>query len=74
MSHVLDPERLVTDTHYSAALDELEQLMLSDPDTPAGRRFDELVALIEEYEARNWPAEIPPRPGVRQPSMHYAAR
>ena len=26
--------------------------MATDPDTPAGRRFDELVALIEDYEAR----------------------
>jgi antitoxin component HigA of HigAB toxin-antitoxin module len=74
MSHVLDPEHLVSDTHYSAALDELEELMLSDPDTPAGRRFDELVALIEEYEARNWPAELPPRPGVTQPGAHYGMR
>lgn len=74
MSHVLDPDHLVTDAHYSAALDELEELMLSDPDTPAGRRFDELVALIEEYEARNWPAELPPRAGVRQPAMGYSLR
>lgn len=71
MSHVLDPVHLFTDAHYTAALDELEELMLSDPDTPAGRRFDELVALIEEYEARNWPAEVPPRPGVREPQSHY---
>jgi hypothetical protein len=33
--------------------------MLCDPDTPAGRRFDELVALIEAYEAAHWPPETP---------------
>ncbi len=37
---------------YAAALDELDDLMLCDPGTPGSRRFDELVVLIEEYEAR----------------------
>lgn len=36
---------------YAAALDELDDLVLSDPGTPASRRFDELIMLIEEYEA-----------------------
>jgi len=52
MPHVLDPQSLDSEAAYLAALDELEQLMATDPDTPAGRRFDELVALIEDYEAR----------------------
>jgi hypothetical protein len=52
MPHLLDPQRLDDEAAYLAALDELEELMATDPDTPAGRRFDELVALIEEYEAR----------------------
>lgn len=51
MPHLLDPQRLDTEAAYLAALDELEELMALDPDTPAGRRVDELVALIEEYEA-----------------------
>jgi HTH-type transcriptional regulator/antitoxin HigA len=52
MAHVLDPAQLRDDTQYVAALDELEDLMLADPDTPGGRRFDELVRLIEDYEVR----------------------
>ncbi len=52
MSHLFDPEALHDDVEYSAAIDELEQLLLADPDTPAGRRFDELIALIEEFDAR----------------------
>ncbi len=52
MTHVLDPAQIRDDAQYSAALDELEDLMLADPGTPAGRRFDELVRLIEHYEAR----------------------
>jgi len=51
MSHLLDPARLTSEAAYVAALDELEDLMLADPGTPGGRRFDELVTLIEEYEA-----------------------
>ena len=52
MAHVLDPMQLRDDSQYVAALDELEDLMLADPDTPGGRRFDELVRLIEDYEVR----------------------
>ena len=69
MTHALDPTRLSGDRDYAAALDELEELMLADPDTPAGRRFDELVYLIEEYEARQWPAELP---RVQQRPARYA--
>jgi HTH-type transcriptional regulator / antitoxin HigA len=52
MTHLLDPPALADEREYAKALDELEDLMLADPGTPAGRRFDELVVLIEEYEAR----------------------
>jgi len=52
VSHLLDPPCLRDEASYVAALDELEDLMLADPGTPGGRRFDELVVLIEEYEAR----------------------
>jgi HTH-type transcriptional regulator/antitoxin HigA len=52
MSHLFDPETLHDDVEYAAAIDELEQLLLADPDTPAGRRFDELITLIEEFDAR----------------------
>ncbi len=50
MSHILDPKRLLNDDDYCAALRELEGLMAADPDTPQGRRFDELAALIDDYE------------------------
>ena len=52
MAHVLDPTQLRDDSQYVAALDELEDLMLADPGTPGGLRFDELVRLIEDYETR----------------------
>jgi antitoxin component HigA of HigAB toxin-antitoxin module len=37
---------------YAAALDEFDSLVLSEPGTPPGRRFDELVQLIDDYAAR----------------------
>ena len=52
MAHLLDPSSLRDEAAYAAALDELEDLMLADPGTPGGRRFDELAVLIEDYEAR----------------------
>ena len=52
MTHLLDPPSLADEAAYAAALDELDDLMLAEPGTPGGRRFDELTVLIEEYEAR----------------------
>lgn len=53
MSHLFDPASLNSEVAYAAALDELEDLMLADPGTPGGHRFDELADLIEEYEAQH---------------------
>ena len=56
-----DPRTLSTEREYAAALDELDALMLCDPDTPAERRFDELLELIEAWElARDSAATGPP--------------
>jgi hypothetical protein len=71
MSHLLDPAHLANDAEYAAALGELEDLMLADPDTPAGRRFDELVRLIEDFEARHWPAELPRHHDARERPALY---
>ena len=43
---------LRSERDYVAALDELDDLFLSERGTPPGCRFDELVLLIEEFEAR----------------------
>ena len=46
------PAIALRDEHdYAAALDQLDDLFLSEPGTTAASRFDELVMLIEEYEA-----------------------
>ena len=51
MTTELDEECIQDEREYIAALDQLEALIMCDPDTPAGRRFDMLVQMIEEYEA-----------------------
>jgi len=46
---------------FTAALEEFDSLVLSEPGTPPGRRFDELVALIDEYAARRSGCVMLPR-------------
>ena len=60
MCHVLDLKAITTYREYQAALHELDELMLSDPDTPAGRRFGELVSLIDAYELSREPTVLRP--------------
>lgn len=62
MPHALDPATITSPREYLSALEELDALMLCDPDTPSGRRFDELVALIDAYELAN-PSPLPAADG-----------
>jgi HTH-type transcriptional regulator/antitoxin HigA len=39
---------------YAAALNEIEKLMTAQPNTPQGEKFDELVTLVEVYEAKHY--------------------
>lgn len=48
-----------TDADYRAALKEVEKLMNADPDTPDGDKLDVMVTLIEAYEARHFPMDLP---------------
>ena len=50
MPYLIDPNAITTEREYLDALEELETLMLSDPGTPEGRRFDRLDALIDAWE------------------------
>lgn len=52
MSDRLRPSRLRDQAEYHAALRELEELFLCDPNSPAGHRFDQLVAMIDEFDCR----------------------
>jgi hypothetical protein len=50
MSDRLKPSRLRDHAEYHAALRELEELFLCDPGSPAGYRFDQLVAMVDEFD------------------------
>lgn len=55
----MDIRPLKTKADYKAALKEVETLMQAKPNTPAGDRLDVLVTLVEAYEARHYPLELP---------------
>lgn len=44
---------------YEAALRAIEPLMSARRNTPEGARLDVLVTLIEAYEARHFPLDLP---------------
>ena len=48
-----------TDEDYQAALNEIESLMTALPDTPKGEKLDILVTLVEAYERKNYPMDLP---------------
>ncbi len=48
-----------TDTDYRAALRDIETLMGAELDTPEGERLDVLVTLVEAYEQRHFPLDLP---------------
>ena len=48
-----------TDADYRAALTEIEGLMTAEPDTPEGEKLDVLVTLVEAYERKHYPLDLP---------------
>jgi len=48
-----------TDTDYHAALKEVETLMMAESNTPEGEKLDILVTLIEAYERKHFPLDLP---------------
>ena len=48
-----------TEQDYRRTLKEIEGLMTAKLNTPAGDRLDVLVTLVEAWEARNCPLDLP---------------
>lgn len=48
-----------TETDYYAALKEIESLMMAELDSPEGEKLDVLVTLVESYEAKHFPLDLP---------------
>lgn len=55
----MDIKPIKTDADYRAALKEVETLMLAAPDTPEGVKLDVLVVLVEAYERKHYPLDLP---------------
>jgi HTH-type transcriptional regulator/antitoxin HigA len=48
-----------TDCDYKEALKIIESLMMTKTDTPDGDTLDVMVTLVEAYEAKHFPLELP---------------
>jgi HTH-type transcriptional regulator/antitoxin HigA len=48
-----------TERDYELVLTEIETLMDAEPDTPDGDRLDVLTTLVDAYEAKNHPIDLP---------------
>lgn len=48
-----------TKADYRAALKDIEGLMTAHANTPEGERLDVLVTLVEAYERKHFPMELP---------------
>jgi len=48
-----------TETDYRAALKDVESLMMAKSDSPEGEKLDVLTTLIEAYESKHYPIDMP---------------
>jgi HTH-type transcriptional regulator/antitoxin HigA len=55
----MDIRPIKTEEDYRATLQEIESLMTAAPGTPAGERLDILVTLVEAYERKSFPLDLP---------------
>ncbi|MCY3803014.1 MAG: transcriptional regulator [Gammaproteobacteria bacterium] len=55
----MDIKPIKTDADYQKVLKEIEKLMLAAPDSPDGERLDVLATLVEAYESKHYPLEMP---------------
>jgi HTH-type transcriptional regulator/antitoxin HigA len=55
----MDIKPIKTDADYRAALKEIGMLMMAEPDTLEGEKLDVLVTLVEAYEQKHYPLDLP---------------
>ena len=58
-SKTMDIKPIKTEADYQATLKEIETLMAAAPDSPDGERLDVLVTLVEAYESKCHPLDLP---------------
>ncbi|PCH61768.1 MAG: transcriptional regulator [SAR86 cluster bacterium] len=55
----MDIKAIKTAADYRAALQEVANLMTAVSDTPEGEKLDVMVTLIEAYEEKHFPLDLP---------------
>ena len=55
----MDIKPIRTKADYRTALREIEGLMNAQADTPQGERLDVLATLVEAYERKHFPMDLP---------------
>jgi len=55
----MDIKPIRTDVDYRAALKEVETLMTAESNTPESEKLNVLVTLIEAYEHKQFPLDLP---------------
>lgn len=55
----MDVKPIKTDEDYRVTLQEIESLMTAETGTSEGERLDVLVTLVEAYERRHFPLDLP---------------
>lgn len=55
----MDIKPIRTDADYRVALKEIENLMMVEFDSPEGEKLDVLVTLVEAYETKHFPMDLP---------------
>lgn len=56
---MMDIKPIKTDADYRTALKEIEVLMNASADSPEGEKLDVLVTLVEAYESKHYPFDLP---------------
>jgi HTH-type transcriptional regulator/antitoxin HigA len=55
----MDIKPIRTDEDYQAALAEIDRLMDAEPGTPEDDKVEVLITLVEAYEHKHYPPELP---------------
>ena len=56
---IMDIKPIKTEADYRATLKEIESLMNARSDTPEGEKLDVLTTLVEAYENKYYPIDLP---------------
>ena len=55
----MEVKPIKSDADYRVALKEIETLMSAQPDSPEGEKLDVLATLVEAYEHKHYPLDLP---------------